>query len=100
MLALYDYMQTDQDSSQVEWRVVQELPFYSRANVSDREALVAELLQTARTWGVTSRRVVPQDVLALVCPAGSGRQLRASLPVAFANLKIIETFGSHRPCNS
>jgi hypothetical protein len=87
MLTVYEYMQPESMSPQVEWRIVQPLPLYS-----DATETIAEALQIARTWGraggFNNVKVRPADVAFLCCPAASQGQLREALPREFARVEI------------
>ena len=49
LLTLYEYMEPERNSSQVEWRIVNGLPQYHSG--STRAEVVSELLASAKRWG-------------------------------------------------
>lgn len=100
MLELYDYMQTDAHSAQVEWRIVQQLPF--KWDAPDRKQLIGKVLQFAQTFGNpraqhvrASVLVLPSDITGLICPFDQADALRGRLPTAFSKVQIIESKVSH-----
>jgi len=89
LLNLYEYMEPERNSPQVEWRIVNEIPHYYQRFAS-REALVADLVQSAKKLrGFTTIPVTPDDVVALICPRRDRRAFRDVIPKEFANVPVI-----------
>lgn len=92
LLTLYEYMQTDSDSAQSEWRIVQPLPLELKG--ANRASLIEEALSFTKTWGrkgssvTSSVRVDPLHVQAFICPEESETALRAAIPAAFRGIAI------------
>jgi hypothetical protein len=87
MLTLYEYMEPERNSSQVEWRIVERHPFYH--NAVERNALIQEILHNARTWKMGAVRIAPSDIDMVVCPAGDVKRLRAALPPGFGDVPVV-----------
>ncbi len=86
MLRFFEYMQPDRDSAQVEWRIVNKLPFTFSSR--DKQSRIQEALQLAGTWQTANLRVQPADIRYLVCPAGAEPELRAHLPADFCRSAV------------
>jgi hypothetical protein len=94
MLCFYEYMQPDRDSTQVEWRIVNKLPFtFSSTN---KESRIEEALVLADTWQTANVRLQPGDVSYIVCPAGAEPELRRQLPPEFSECPL-HTFPRSAP---
>lgn len=66
LLNIYEYMEPDRNSDQVEWRIVNEMPQYY--DLSDRSKLITGLAREAEHGVGNSVRLLPDDVEMLVCP--------------------------------
>lgn len=86
LLTLYEYMEPERNSSQVEWRIVEKTPIYHRGTT--REQLVNEVLEMARVWDAAAVKIEPQDVEVFVCPSGGVRTLRDVLPDGYREVPI------------
>lgn len=86
LLTLYEYMETERNSNQVEWRIVNPLPEYN--DLTDFEKLKEKLLSFASN-GVGTVRVTPDDIELITCPREKIRSLRAVLPTDFQSIPII-----------
>jgi hypothetical protein len=86
LLTLYEFMQPERDSAQVEWRIVEKLPAYH--DEADRKKLIVELLETVKVWKhFGSVRIDPPDVMALVCPRKDVGRVRTALPDKFRHVR-------------
>ena len=88
LLIEYEYMQTDRDSAQAEWRIVQPLPF--SYNSRERSEIIREALGITGTWNITSARVKPSDIRFLTAPHGRASELREVIPETVRDLPIRE----------
>lgn len=86
LLTLYEFMEPDSNSSQIEWRIVNPLPQYHR--LEDWVALMSTLLSQARR-GLGTLRLEPSDVEVLVCPKREMETLRSLLPSDFKETPIL-----------
>jgi len=87
LLTIYEYMQPERDSSQVEWRIANPIPHYHN-RYSDRDLMMRELVRLAKSKMCTLQ-VEPGHVEMLLCPAGDARRLKAAIPAAFRGVPII-----------
>lgn len=95
LLNLYEFMEPERNSAQVEWRIVNDLPQYHQ--VATRVELIAELLATTKLWkNMGSVRVTPQDIIAFICPRSHRAALAAALPEQFAAIPILTHRGSQQ----
>lgn len=89
MLTLYEYMEPEMNSAQVEWRIVNKIPQYHDLGKS-RGELVQELLEIAKTWkSIGTVTVTPNDVTAFMCPRDSRDALAAELPAEYQSVPIL-----------
>jgi hypothetical protein len=86
MLTLYEYMEPERNSSQVEWRIVQQLPMYHHATT--RPELIREILEGARHLNDYVVKIAPADVEMLICPEGDVKALRSAVPREFSSVPI------------
>src|SRR5947209_18207471 len=86
MLRLYEYMEPESNSPQVEWRIVNTLPQYH--DVTD-DALVPKLLDAAKRWKSGSVRFDANDVVALTCPRSQVSLLSSIVPDRFRRVPIL-----------
>lgn len=87
LLTLYEFMEPERNSSQVEWRIVNEIPFYFH-DTSDRAGIVQQLLGLSEK-GMCTVKLGRQDVLMLLCPPGEARALARVLPSSFSHVPIV-----------
>lgn len=89
LLQLWEYMEPEGNSNQREYRIVNPDPFYS---LSTDKAEVIKSVSPPEGWGKHTRVLAIQraDVVALVCPAGERRKLRAILPSEYVDVQIRE----------
>lgn len=90
MLQLWEYLEPFKNAGQREFRIVHPDPYYSLSE--DKREVIARVsppMNWAKHLNVVP--VKPEDVLALVCPPGERKRLRASLPPDYVDVKIIET---------
>lgn len=90
LLTLYEYMEPERNSSQVEWRIVNRLPYHH--DLADWDRLLKELLSYA-SKGIDTIKLTPSDVDFLVCPRRCVRQLRAALPEGFRDVPVVPCGG-------
>lgn len=86
LLTLYEFMEPERNSSQVEWRIVNSLPHYM--DLTDRAAMIEKLVRQAVTWKIGTIRVDPEDVTMLIAPRSKIRDLRSVIPSAFRGIPI------------
>jgi hypothetical protein len=87
LLTLYEYMEPERNSGQVEWRIVNKIPQYF--NATSRSDLVRELLEIAKRWkDFGCVRITPNDVHAFICPREQRNNLQAQLPDEFRSIPI------------
>ena len=86
LLTLYEFMEPFRNSSQVEWRIVNQLPVHY--DLWERAKLLQKLIETAKVSPMASVRVQPNDIEMLVCPMREVQRLRAALPVEYRNVPI------------
>lgn len=86
LLTLYEYMEPERTSSQVEWRIVNPLPHYH--DLSDRDRLMKEMLSYT-SKGIDTLKLGSSDVDFLVCPRHQVKQLRDVLPNGFQDVPIL-----------
>jgi hypothetical protein len=88
LLTLYEYMEPERNSAQVEWRVANKVPQYHHG--TPRAELVDELLRTAKLWkNFGSVRVEPNDICALICPRAKKKELTKLIPVEFGDVPVL-----------
>lgn len=93
LLALYEFMEPERNSSQVEWRIVNPLPHY--IDLSDRQAMIRRLIEQAAAWKkVGTVQVSPEDVIMLIAPPNQLRNLRGAIPAPFRSVPIVPLTGS------
>lgn len=86
LLTLYEYMEPERNSSQIEWRIVNKLPsYYSHLNKTE---LVREILSIAKNCKDCSAPITSNDIVMLVCPTDKICELRQSLPSEFYDIPI------------
>jgi hypothetical protein len=89
LLTLYEYMEPERNSAQVEWRIVNKIPQYWDTT-KNRSELVRELLEASKlSRNLGSVGVAPNDVHAFICPRSEKRDLEARLPEQFASVPIL-----------
>ncbi len=93
LLTLYEFMEPDSNSGQVEWRIVNPIPEYHR--LDDWEGMMAKLRGLA-SRGVGTIRLEPSDVEFLLCPKRSISSLLDALPPEFRSAPIVPTDGRRR----
>jgi len=88
LLTLYEYMEPERNSAQIEWRIANRLPqYHSGATRSD---VVRSILEAVKLWKkFGSVRITPNDVHGFICPRGELSQLRSVLPTGFQNIPIL-----------
>src|SRR6266705_716317 len=86
MLTLYEYMESERNSSQVEWRIVNKIPDYTSA--PSRSELIESLLVAAQNWKMGAVPITQSDVEFFVCPGKHVKRLRQSLPMEFQQIPI------------
>lgn len=87
LLTLYEFMEPERNSSQVEWRIVNQLPAY--VDLTDRAAMIQNLVQQAKSWKLGTVRVAPEDVTMLIAPPKDIDRLRTTIPAEFRGIPII-----------
>ena len=87
LLNIYEYMEPDRNSDQVEWRIVNAMPQYH--DLSDRAKLISRLSHDAEQGAGNSVRLIPDDVEMLVCPHSRISELRDAIPAEFRNVPIV-----------
>lgn len=89
LLTLYEYMEPERNSAQVEWRIVNKLPQHHDTTKS-RGELVRDLLEAAKLWkSFGCVRVASDDVHAFICPRGAKADLKTALPDEFLAVPIL-----------
>jgi hypothetical protein len=89
LLTLYEYMEPEANSTQIEWRIVNKLPQHHDLG-KPRAELIRELLTTAKLWNSFGCVPVgPNDIHAFICPRGSKADLAALLPDEFKTVPIL-----------
>lgn len=87
LLTLYEYMEPEQNSSQVEWRIVNKIPDYTTD--SSQPDRIERLLSAATTWRFGCVPISPSDIEMFVCPADRIGSLRELLPEPFRDIPIL-----------
>lgn len=87
LLTIYEYMQPERDSSQVEWRIANPIPEY-HSRYSDRDHMMRELVRLAKSK-IGTLTVEPGHVEMLLCPASDVRRLKAAIPAPFQSVPVI-----------
>lgn len=87
LLTLYEYMEPESNSAQVEWRIVNPTPQYH--NNDNKADIIAALLHGSNMWGIGSIRVTPDDVHAFLCPRSDLHSLRDAIPERFCEVPIL-----------
>lgn len=87
LLTLYEFMEPERNSSQVEWRIVNSLPAY--IDLTDRVAMIQKLIQQAKSWKLGTIRVAPEDVTMLIAPPKDIKNLRSAIPPEFRRVPIV-----------
>lgn len=87
LLTLYEYMEPAENSSQMEWRIVQKHPF--TFSERDKPSNIAQALADAEKWGITRLKVTVEDVPFLICPTRHAKALRNALPKGFEQIDIL-----------
>jgi hypothetical protein len=89
MLQLWEYLEPFTNANQREFRIVHPDAYYSLSeNKSEVIARVSPPMNWAKHLNVVP--VMPQDVLAILCPPGQQTRLRESMPPDYVDVKIIE----------
>jgi hypothetical protein len=86
LLTLYEFMEPERNSSQVEWRIVNSLPAYM--DLTDRTALIRKLIEQARAWKLGTVSISPKDVTMLIAPSKQIKGLRSTIPAEFRHIPI------------
>jgi hypothetical protein len=86
LLSLYEYMEPEKNSSQVEWRIVNKIPLYQDG--ANQEEIVAKLLEMVRTWKIGAVPLNPGDVMMILCPQDRAAELREALPARFKDVTV------------
>jgi hypothetical protein len=86
LLTLYEFMEPERNSSQVEWRIVNALPY--NMDVSDRAAMMRKLIADAPVWKNTVK-VEPEDIHMFVAPVQHLGEVGGQLPEAFRTVPIV-----------
>lgn len=87
LLTLYEFMEPERNSSQVEWRIVNSLPTYM--DLADRPAMIQKLIQQAKSWKLGTIRIDPEDVTMLIAPPRDIENLRSAIPPEFRRVPIV-----------
>lgn len=87
LLTLYEFMEPERNSSQVEWRIVNALPDYM--DLTDRALLIQKLIQRAKSWKTGTVRLAPGDVTMLIAPPKQIARLRSTIPPEFRRVPIL-----------
>jgi len=89
LLTLYEYMEPERNSGQLEWRIVNKIPQYQDVGKS-RADLVQDLLRIATMWtNFGSTRVRPNDIHAFICHRNAMDTLHAAIPKEFHDVPIL-----------
>jgi hypothetical protein len=87
MLRLYEYMEPERNSPQVEWRIVNTSPQYHQTN--DRSELIQNLLKHVKLWKSSgSVRFEANDVIAFICPREEAEHFTSLLPEPFRSVPV------------
>lgn len=92
LLQLWEYLEPASSSQQREWRIVNPQPLYS---LSENKAEAIAHVSPPQNWAKFTN-VLPisrSDVVALVCDANEIGHLKAKLPQAYDDVRIIQTGG-------
>lgn len=88
LLTLYEYMEPDRNSAQVEWRIVNRMPQYRSG--ATRAEVVHEILEAVKLWKTFGNvRITPNDVHGFICPHGELARFRSALPMDFHDLPVL-----------
>jgi hypothetical protein len=87
LLTLYEFMEPERSSSQVEWRIVNSLPDYM--DLTDRALMIQKLIQQAKSWKLGTIRVAPEDVTMLIAPPKQIAKLHSAIPPRFRRLPVL-----------
>lgn len=89
LLTLYEYLQPEEHSGQVEWRIVNQVPFDH--GIDPKAEIVRKLLAMPPAWlrGSGSVSLDRSDIAGIVCPNGEEERIRALLPEPFQEVSII-----------
>jgi hypothetical protein len=87
LLTLYEFMEPERNSSQVEWRIVNTLPH--SVDLSDREAMMRKLIAEASTWNTGTVKVEAEDIVMIVAPLKHIEELRGQIPASFRGVPIV-----------
>jgi hypothetical protein len=89
LLTLYEYMEPERNSGQVEWRVVNKIPQYHDTG-KPKDELVRELLEASKIWkNFGSIQLSARDVHAFICPRGAKPELQKNLPDSYRDVPIL-----------
>ncbi len=89
LLTLYEYMEPERSSGQVEWRIVNKIPQHHDTG-KERGELVRELLEIVKMWkNFGSIRLTPNDVHAFIGPRGAKAELESELPEEFKSIPVL-----------
>jgi hypothetical protein len=86
LLTLYEFMEPESNSSQVEWRIINPLPY--AIDVSDRGAMMRKLIAEASVWNNSTIKVKPEDIEMIVAPAKHLSEVRRQIPESFWGVPI------------
>ena len=88
LLTLYEYLQPADYAGEVEWRIVNKIPFHH--NSKRKEEQVEALLAMPAGWRVgCSIRLHPSDIAALITTPSTEDAIRKSLPDGFGDVPIV-----------
>jgi hypothetical protein len=79
-------METERNSSQVEWRVVSEMPWYH--DIGDRAELIKHLVDLSE-GGMCVVPVAPADIEYVLCPKEVVPDMLSALPEGFESVTVI-----------
>ncbi len=82
----FEYMEPVDHAGEREWRIVNPLPGDSPSRSED----AIKKAKDPYAWFSNPNKLLPADVVHLVCPGGRGEELRRMLPPEFAGVEIRE----------
>lgn len=89
LLTLYEFMEPESNSGQVEWRIVNKMPQHHDIT-KPRSELIQELVAGIKMWrGLGAIAVQPDDVHAFICPREQKKNLQSLLPQAFSKIPVL-----------
>lgn len=91
LLTLYEYLQPERSSAEVEWRVVNKFPEYHFADELPRDEMIRQRVATAKLWkgNFGCAKLSRDGVIRFVCPRSEKASFVAALPNDYRSSPVV-----------